>query len=69
MTDKSSSLATALLKISGKIKKILVKDLQDVQKLNAFYIIPTLSGGFLANLLSTHPPVEKSGSKTQKYAK
>lgn len=59
MTGKPDKLATALLKISGKIKVIPSNELKNVQKLNAFFIIPALSGTSIANLFSTHPPVEK----------
>lgn len=59
MTGKPDKLASALLKISGKIKVIPPKELENVQKLNAFFIIPALSGSSIANLFSTHPPVEK----------
>ena len=59
MTGKPDKLATALLKISGKIKVIPPHELKNVQKLNAFFIIPALSGSSIANLFSSHPPVEK----------
>jgi len=63
MTGKPDKLATALLKISGKIKVIPPNELKNVQKLNAFFIIPALSGNSIANLFSTHPPVEKRVQK------
>ena len=63
MTGKPDKLANALLKISGKIKVIPPKELENVQKLNAFFIIPALSGSSIANLFSTHPPVEKRVQK------
>ena len=63
MTGKPDKLATALLKISGKIKVIPSNELKNVQKLNAFFIVPALSGGSIANLFSTHPPVEKRVQK------
>ncbi|HEX5573997.1 MAG TPA: zinc metalloprotease HtpX [Nitrososphaeraceae archaeon] len=63
MTGKPDKLASALLKISGKIKVIPPKELENVQKLNAFFIIPALSGTSIANLFSTHPPVEKRVQK------
>jgi heat shock protein HtpX len=63
MTGKPDKLASALLKISGKIKVIPPKELENVQKLNAFLIIPALSGSSIANLFSTHPPVEKRVQK------
>jgi heat shock protein HtpX len=63
MTGKPDKLATALLKISGKIKAIPPNELKSVQKLNAFFIIPALSGSSIANLFSSHPPVEKRVQK------
>ncbi|HEX7274385.1 MAG TPA: zinc metalloprotease HtpX [Nitrososphaeraceae archaeon] len=63
MTGKPDKLATALLKISGKIKVIPPNELKNVQKLNAFFIVPALSGSSIANLFSSHPPVEKRVQK------
>ena len=42
MTGKPDKLASALLKISGKIKVIPPKELENVQKLNAFFILNLL---------------------------
>ena len=63
MTGKPDKLASALLKISGKMGIIPTKELENVQKLNAFFIIPALSESSIANLFSTHPPVEKRVQK------
>ena len=63
MTGKPDKLASALLKISGKIKVIPPKELENVQKLNAFFIIPALSGSSIANLFSTSTS-GKASSKT-----
>jgi heat shock protein HtpX len=63
MTGKPDKLSTALLKISGKIKVLPPNELKNVQKLNAFFIIPALSGSSIANLFSSHPPVEKRVQK------
>ena len=63
MTGKPDKVASALLKISGKMGNIPTKELENVQKLNAFFIIPALSGSSIANLFSTHPPVEKRVQK------
>ena len=63
MTGKPDKLASALLKISGKMGNIPTKELENVQKLNAFFIIPALSGSSIANLFSTHSPVEKRVQK------
>ena len=63
MTGRPDKLADALMKISGKMNKIPPNELQKVQKLNAFFIIPALSGSTITNLFSTHPPVEKRVQK------
>jgi len=63
MTGRPDKLADALMKISGKMSKIPANELQKVQKMNAFFIIPALSGSSIANLFSTHPPVEKRVQK------
>jgi heat shock protein HtpX len=59
MTGKPATLASALMKISNNIKKIPTKDLRQAEGLNAFFIIPALSGSSISNLFSTHPQVEK----------
>jgi len=59
MTGKPVKLANALMKISGTMRQIPTKDLRQVEGLNAFFIIPALSGSMIGNLFSTHPPVEK----------
>ena len=57
ITGKPSKLASALLKISGTMKRIPTRDLREVEGMNAFFIIPAISGDALTNLFSTHPPV------------
>ena len=59
MTGKPDKLASALLKIDCSMKKMPQKQLQKVESLNAFFIIPALSGDTLSRLFSTHPPVEE----------
>lgn len=59
MTGKPVKLANALMKISGSMKRVPSRDLREVEGLNAFFIIPALSGDALTNLFSTHPPVQK----------
>ena len=63
MTGKPVKLANALLKINGTMKRIPTKDLRQVEGLNAFFIVPALSGSTIGNLFSTHPPVEKRVQK------
>lgn len=58
-TGKPEMLASALLKISGKMKMVPQKQKHDIEGLNAFFIIPAISGDLLFRLFSTHPPVEE----------
>ncbi|MDP8902546.1 MAG: zinc metalloprotease HtpX, partial [Thermoproteota archaeon] len=44
ITGKPSKLASALLKISGTMKRMPTRDLREVEGMNAFFIIPALSG-------------------------
>jgi heat shock protein HtpX len=59
ITGQPSSLASALLKISGVMTRIPDQDLRKVEGANAFFIIPAVSGSSIMNLLSTHPSVER----------
>ena len=63
ITGKPSKLASALLKISGTMKRIPSRDLREVEGMNAFFIIPAISGNSFTNLFSTHPPVEQRVKK------
>ena len=63
MTGKPIKLANALLKISGTMKNIPTRDLRQEEGLNAFFIVPALSGSTIGNLFSTHPPVQKRVQK------
>jgi len=63
MTGKPSKLASALLKISDTMKRIPTQDLRQMEGMNAFFIIPALSGSSFANLFSTHPPVDQRVKK------
>jgi heat shock protein HtpX len=60
MTRKPEKLASALLKISGKMKTVPQRELEQAASLNSFFIMPAaLSRSSLTNLFSTHPPVEE----------
>jgi heat shock protein HtpX len=63
MTGKPVKLANALMKISGSMRRVPTKDLRQVEGLNAFFIIPAISGSTISNIFSTHPPVEKRVQK------
>lgn len=63
MTGKPIKLANALMKITGTIKNIPTRDLRQEEGLNAFFIVPALSGSTIGNLFSTHPPIQKRVEK------
>lgn len=58
ITGKPSALASALMKISGRVDQMPTADLRDQAEMNAFFIIP-ISKGFVGKLASTHPSTEK----------
>jgi heat shock protein HtpX len=58
MTGKPMKLANALMKINGQMQRIPSRDLREVEGMNAFFIIPAISGESIFRLFSTHPPVE-----------
>ncbi len=53
------ALASALAKITGSMAQIPDQDMRRLHTANAFLIVPALKGSDMANLFSTHPPVEK----------
>jgi heat shock protein HtpX len=63
MTGKPIKLANALLKISGTMKRIPTRDLRQVEGMNAFFIVPAISGSSIANLFATHPSIEQRVKK------
>jgi heat shock protein HtpX len=44
--------------ISGVMERVPSRDLREMEGMNAFFIIPAISGDSIMSLLSTHPPVE-----------
>src|SRR3990170_5123284 len=58
ITGQPSHLASALMTISGVMERVPSRDLREVEGMNAFFIIPAISGGSIMNLFSTHPSVE-----------
>ncbi len=44
--------------ISGIMERVPSRDLREMEKMNAFFIIHAISGDSLMNLFSTHPIVE-----------
>jgi heat shock protein HtpX len=59
MTGQPRYLSRALMKISGQIKVAPKQQLREIEGMNAFFIVPALSGESIARLFSTHPPVEE----------
>jgi heat shock protein HtpX len=58
ITGRPSALASALMRISGKMQQIPESDLREVGRMNAFFIVPTSVKKTAATLFSTHPPME-----------
>ncbi|MFZ2504112.1 MAG: zinc metalloprotease HtpX [Nocardioides sp.] len=59
LTMKPGHLATALQKISGEVSAIPQRDLRAPSAMNAFFIIPAISGQTWRTLSSTHPSLEQ----------
>jgi heat shock protein HtpX len=68
ITGQPSQLASALLKISGRMQRIPEQDLRQVQGANAFFIIPAARGSSFMEIFSTHPSLEKRLARLQKFA-
>lgn len=60
LTGRPSTLASALVKVSGEMSKIPTNDLRSAEPLNAFFFAPALAKGVsLSSLFATHPPLER----------
>ncbi len=60
LTGRPSTLAAALVKVSGDIARIPTRDLRAAEPLNAFFFAPALAAGFsFSSLFSTHPSLER----------
>lgn len=57
ITGRPSALASALLKISGRMDNVPKRDMRDTSEMNAFFIIP-IKSDFIGRLFSTHPSTE-----------
>ena len=58
ITGRPSNLASALMKISGVMGRVPSRDLREVEGMNAFFIVPAISGESIMNLFATHPSIE-----------
>ncbi len=52
-----AALASALMKISGRMDKVPQDDLREQSEMNAFFIIP-IKSDFIGRVFSTHPSTE-----------
>jgi heat shock protein HtpX len=70
LTGQPSALASALVKVSGDMGRIPVKDLREAEPLNAFYFAPALRPGqSLATIFSTHPSLKRRLAELDKISK
>jgi len=69
LTRNPDALVSALLKISGKMEYIRPEAKREIEGLNAFFIIPAISGETILSLFSTHPPIEKRIERLKKISK
>ncbi len=71
LTGQPAALASALVKVTGDMARIPMRDLRQAEPLNAFYFTPALSGkgASLSNMFSTHPSLDKRLAQLDKIAK
>ncbi|MEA1906727.1 MAG: M48 family metalloprotease, partial [Euryarchaeota archaeon] len=69
ITGHPSHLVSALQKISGAMGRIPTDDLRKAEGMNAFYIIPAISGRSVMALFSTHPSLEKRVAALEKISR
>ena len=65
ITGRPSALASALMKISGKMERVPQQDLRAAE-MNAFFIFPVGVKAGIAGLFATHPPMEKRIAELEK---
>jgi len=58
ITGRPSALASALLKIDGRMDRVPQEDLREQSEMNAFFILPA-KGNVVTKLFSTHPSTER----------
>jgi heat shock protein HtpX len=60
LIGRPSLLASALIKVTGDMGRIPIRDLRAAEPLNAFFFAPALAPGFsFSSLFATHPPLER----------
>jgi heat shock protein HtpX len=71
LTGQPSALASALVKVTGDMARIPMKDLREAEPLNTFYFTPALRPGQkgIATIFSTHPSLDKRLAQLEKISK
>ncbi len=71
LTGQPSALASALVKVTGDMGRIPMRDLREAEPLNAFYFAPALrpSGQGLAQIFSTHPSLDRRLAQLEKISR
>jgi len=71
LTGQPRALASALVKVTGDMGRIPMKDLRAAEPLNTFYFTPALRPGQsgLATIFSTHPSLDRRLKELDKVAK
>jgi heat shock protein HtpX len=71
LTGQPSALASALVKVTGDMARIPMKDLRAAEPLNTFYFTPALRPGQngMATIFSTHPSLERRLAQLEKISK
>ena len=69
ITGHPSHLVSALMKISGTMDRVPTEDIRKAEGMNAFYIIPAISGRSVMALFSTHPSLEKRVAALEKMSR
>jgi heat shock protein HtpX len=71
LTGQPSALASALVKVTGDMARIPMKDLRAAEPLNTFYFAPALRPGQngMATIFSTHPSLKKRLAELEKISK
>jgi heat shock protein HtpX len=64
-TGRPSALASALMTISGAMQRVPETDLREVERMNAFFIVPASVKSSVKSLFSTHPPMEQRIERLQ----
>jgi heat shock protein HtpX len=65
ITGQPSKLASALVKISGRMQRIPDQDLRQVEVGNTLMFFPAISRGSISEIFSTHPSLEHRIAKLQ----